>query len=339
MAGVIRSSRPVGRPQTGGVSSIELRPVASEQVEELCALTNRSQQFDGVPRVLTVEELLEDLERPYHDLALDARAAYRDGELAGWARVWNPPSEASQERAYLLGEVDPAHRCQGVGRLLLGWSLARAEERLRSRAHDLPRFVRVDAFDSIEANHRLYARLDFTPVRWFEEQRRPLVDLPVVAVPRGAVLASWPDDRDEEIWAVHNATFVDHWGSAPTTSEDWSQAVRGHGARPDLSTVALDADTGAVVAHCLNHAYPEDDELTGRREAWIDSVGTLRDWRRRGLASAMIAWSMEAFAAAGFTHAMLGVDTDNPTGAARLYRDLGFEPERRSITYQIEVAI
>ena len=138
---------------------------------------------------------------------------------------------------------------------------------------------------------------------------------------------------------MHNAAFADHWGSTPIAPEDWSQVLHGHGTRLDLSTVALDAETGAVVAHCLNGAYPEDDDLTGRREAWIDSVCTVRDWRRRGLASAMIAWSMQALEAAGFTHAMLGVDTDNPTGAARLYRSLGFELDRRSTTHEIRVAV
>jgi len=34
---------------------------------------------------------------------------------------------------------------------------------------------------------------------------------------------------------------------------------------------------------------------------------------------------------------MIGVDADSPTGAARLYRNLGFTTERRSITHQIEV--
>jgi ribosomal protein S18 acetylase RimI-like enzyme len=52
----------------------------------------------------------------------------------------------------------------------------------------------------------------------------------------------------------------------------------------------------------------------------------------------MIARSLEGFARAGFSHAALDVDADNPTGAARLYRKLGFEPHLRSITYQIEVA-
>ena len=91
------------------------------------------------------------------------------------------------------------------------------------------------------------------------------------------------------------------------------------------------------MAICLNHAYPEDDELTGRREAWIESLGTVRDWRRRGVASALIAASLATFAADGFTHALLGVDSDNPTGAAHLYRALGFERQRRSITHQIEI--
>jgi mycothiol synthase len=86
-------------------------------------------------------------------------------------------------------------------------------------------------------------------------------------------------------------------------------------------------------------AYPEDDERTGRREAWIENLGTVGPWRGRGLASGLLAWSMRAFAAAGFSHAMIAVDSDNPTGAARLYRSLGFECERRSVTHQLEITV
>jgi mycothiol synthase len=320
------------------VPVLDLRPVTLEQVDELCALANRTEQFEGIPRVLTVDELREDLEAPHVDVSADTRAAYVDGELAGWAWIWNPPSEVRLERAYLLGEVDPAHRGQGVGRALLAWSLGRAEERLRARDHDLPRYVRVDAYDFLDANHRLYARMGFEPIRWFEELVRPLEDLPAVVVPEGLELRPWPDDREEELRIVHNEAFADHWGSAPIGPPEWHAATTGHGARTDLSFVAVDEDTDRVVAICLNHAYPEDDELTGRREAWIDSLGTVRDWRRRGAASALIASSLAAFAAERFTHALLGVDSDNPTGAAHLYRALGFERQRRSVTHQIEIA-
>jgi mycothiol synthase len=319
------------------MSTIDLRPVTLDQLDELCALANRAEQFEGIPRVFMVDELRQDLEGPHVDVAVDARAAYVDDELAGWTWIWNPPSEVSQERAYVFGEVDPAHRRQGVGRALLTWGMARAEERLRSRDHDLPRYVRVDAYDFLEANHRLYARMGFEPVRWFEELGRSLEPLPPVVVPDGVELVPWSLDRNEEYRLVHNEAFADHWGSTPMEPSDWEDATVGHGARPDVSFVAVEESTGRAIAICLNHAYPEDDELTGRREAWIDSLATLRGWRGRGVASALIARSLEAFAAEGFTHAMLGVDSDNPTGAARLYQSLGFERERRSITHQIEI--
>jgi hypothetical protein len=37
------------------------------------------------------------------------------------------------------------------------------------------------------------------------------------------------------------------------------------------------------------------------------------------------------------THASLGVDSDSPTGAAKLYRGLGFELSQRLITRQITI--
>jgi ribosomal protein S18 acetylase RimI-like enzyme len=92
------------------------------------------------------------------------------------------------------------------------------------------------------------------------------------------------------------------------------------------------------VGACLNHRYEADDAVHGRREGWIMSLSTLPQWRGRGIASALIERSLHTFAGAGLTHAAIGVDGDSPTGAARLYRSLGFEPLRRSITSQIEVA-
>ena len=210
------------------MSSVELRAVRPDQLEELCALSNRAVSHEGVPRVITVAEFEETIEAPYLDLDLDSRAAYRDGRLVGWTWVWNPPSEGLLERAYLFGDVDPAARGQGVGHALLGWGLARAEERLRGRDHDLACYVRVEAYDWMEANHRLYQDLGFTPVRWFEELVRPLVDLPAVEPIGGVALAPWPDDRDEELRLVRNAAFADHWGSAPVDPA----CVAGGGARP-----------------------------------------------------------------------------------------------------------
>jgi ribosomal protein S18 acetylase RimI-like enzyme len=83
--------------------------------------------------------------------------------------------------------------------------------------------------------------------------------------------------------------------------------------------------------------YEADDELLGRRDAWIDILSTLRAWRGRGVGSALIIEALHAYRDADLTHASIGVDSDNPSGAARLYRALGFEPIQRTIAHQIEL--
>ena len=319
------------------MDDIELRSADAGDLTTIAALVRRAEAHDGVPRVVADDELAQDLASPHVELDTDTRVAVRHGALIGWALVWNPPAQHRLERAELYGDVSPEHRGTGVGRSLLGWSIARARERLAGRDHGLPRFLRVNAFDWLDDRHRLYRRFGFAAVRWNDELIRGLDDLPSVSVPGGVTLMRWPDDRDDEVRTVRNAAFADHWGSTVVEPESWRDFVRGHGARPDLSVVAVDDGTGEVIGLCVNHAYPEDEAVTGRRDAWIANVATVRAARGRGVATAMIAWSLAAFAEAGFSHALLDVDTENPTGAARLYRNLGFEPLHRSITYEIEV--
>jgi ribosomal protein S18 acetylase RimI-like enzyme len=173
-------------------------------------------------------------------------------------------------------------------------------------------------------------------VRWFEELRRPLTDLPPPGEVDGITIVPWPDERDDELLSVRNAAFADHWGSTPISPATWNDHTHGFGSRPDLSFIAVDADDRAV-GISVNARYEADDEVTGRRDGWIMTLGTLAEYRGRGIASALIVASLHAFAAADLTHAALGVDSDSPTGAARLYRALGFQPAERSCRYQLEV--
>ncbi len=314
--------------------SVELRPLVDDDLEAIRELHQRSYDHDGVPMVVELDELREEFDSL--DAAHDLRLAFVDGALAGYAFTYHLPSDVKEERCYIMGEVDPALRRHGVGTALLRWGVGRATEQLRSSDNDLPKYIRVDAYDYIDDAHALYAREGFEPVRYNEELLRSLDDLPPTPELDDVTIVPWPDDRDEEIRLEKNEAFADHWGSTPTSQANWAKLVRGFGSRVDLSFVALDP-TGAVIGHCLNMRYPEDDERIGRKDAWIDSLGTLRAWRGRGIASAMIAHSLTAFAGEGLTHASIGVDSANPTGAAELYRALGFEREQRTITHQIEI--
>ena len=320
------------------MSSIELLPASADDIERMCALLRRAEAHDRVPRVMLVDEMREEMETDNVDMATDVRLAVVDGQLAGYVHTFHLPSDVRIERCYIFGTVDPAWRDRGVGRTMLSWGKDRAAEQLRTSTNSLPKYIRVDSYDYIESAHRLYARMGFTPVRWFEELLRPLTDLPPRRQVDGIDIVPWPDDRDEEARQMKNVAFDDHWGSAPTSPENWHVNVRGFGARPDLSFVAIEQGSGRIVAVCVNHRYEADDDLIGRRDGWIETLGTLAEWRGKGLASALIVESLHQFAAADLTHASIGVDGDSPTGAARLYRALGFEPRQRSITSEIQLS-
>ncbi len=315
---------------------MELRPVRPDERPAVRDLHQRSFDHDGVPEVLSLEEVEEELDDGHVVLETDTRVAVVDGVIVGTCWAYHLPSDVKEERCYLNGEVEPAFRGNGVGRELLAWGIDRAAELLQSSGSELPKFIRVDAFEFIEDAHRLYRRMGFEPIRYMDELLRPLTNLPASREVDGIRIVPWPADRDEEIRLEKNAAFADHWGSTPTSPKHWEQAVHGYGSRLDLSFIAVD-DHDRVVGHCLNRRYPEDDELIGRSDAWIDSLGTLAEWRGRGIASAMIIRSLRAFAADGLTHASIGVDSANPTGAAELYRSLGFNRHQRSITHQIQI--
>ncbi len=318
------------------MTTIELCPLSADDLPTICELHQRSQRHDGVQQVIQLEELEEELDDVAVVLATDTRAAFADGQLAGYAYTYHLPSEVREERCYVFGEVDPQMRRLGVGSALMSWAIRRAEAQLRSSERTLPRVIRTDKYDYIEGAHVLFAEVGMQPVRYMEELLRALDDLPRIPEVQGLRIITWPDERDEEIRHEKNAAFEDHWGSTPTSEHHWEQMARGFGARPDLSFIALD-EADRVVAHCLNKRFEGDDDLLGRRDGWIESLGTLREWRGKGVASALIAHSLHAFAEAGLTHASIGVDSDNPTGAAGLYRRLGFQPRQRSITHEIRL--
>ena len=138
----------------------------------------------------------------------------------------------------------------------------------------------------------------------------------------GFQLVPWETVDSESIRDAHNEAFADHWGSTPIPRESWEHMGEASDLRPDLSFVAV-AD-GEVLGYARNAVVPDDWELLGRKEGWVEQLGVRRAWRKRGVASALLGNSMRAFLEDGLDHAALAVDTDNPTGAYGLYRRLGF---------------
>lgn len=315
--------------------SLELVAVGSEDIDAIHGLFRRWEAHWEVPMATSAEEIHDNLTGPHLMPDLDVRGIWSGDRLVAVGAVYHSPSGVRQERVFLEGRVDPACRGCGLGRRLLAWQVERGVEKLRACDPSLPWFVRTNEYEWVTDAHHLYTRFGMMPVRWFEELIRPLSDPLSAPVPEEVEILPWVEVPSEEARQVSNASFADHWESTPRDSEAWEHMLSATSNRTDLSFVAV--QEGRVIGICLNAHFPRDQEVTGRRDGWILHLGVLEDRRRMGVASALIDRSLEAFREAGFSHAMLGVDADSPTGASGLYRRLGFQPLTRSIMSELQI--
>ncbi len=314
---------------------LHLEPAAPSDAEPIHALVRKSEIHDREPLVTPIQEIRELFQDPHLDPTEDVRLAVLGDRPVGWGHVWHHPSGERLERAFLFGTVDPEWRGRGIGRAIFGWQLERARIILSTYPESLPRFVKTSAWEWLSDAQHLYERFGLEPVRWFDELLRPLEPPLAIAGIDGAHIEPWNENRSDEVRLLHNQAFADHWGSGSIDPEAWADRLTSFGTRLDLSVIAL-ADS-RVVGYSINEVYPEDEELLGRRDGWIGTLGVDRDHRGGGIGSALIATSLELFRRAGLTHASIGVDADSPTGAHHLYRRLGFEMEKRSVTHQLEL--
>lgn len=322
-----------------------LSPVVDADLPDVVDVLNRRHQVDGPSIRMEVDELRQELSSSLTTMSRDSRVARDEsGRIVGLVYTIHLPAHdvpahevrpgTALPRCYVEGCVDPDARGRGFGRVLLAWGVEHARELLTSTPNPGTPVIRVSRGLNDRATARLHQRFGFVDVRWFEDLSRPLDDLPARRDPRGVVIEPWPADSSL-VLPVKNSAFRDHWGSTPTTPEGWREMVHGFGGRPDLSTVARDTSTGEIVGYLLTHRYPADDAVNGARQVWIDNLGTLASHRGRGVASALIVDALHRYDDHDFTHAMIGVDTDNPSGAHRLYRNLGFTPRYSSVTSEI----
>jgi len=84
----------------------------------------------------------------------------------------------------------------------------------------------------------------------------------------------------------------------------------------------------------LSAIYPERNERVGCEHGWVEALAVLREHRRKGLGRALLLEGMRALRGRGCTHLMLGVDSQNPTGALGLYESVGFREWSTGITFR-----
>jgi len=335
------------------------RPITAADLEQWAVLLAAIEAVDQEDEHVGVEELTEFLDHPDIDFPRGTTAAFDaagNGEMVAYGML-QARNEADPEHLFwVTGAVHPDHRRRGLGNRLLNWakqaSVPLHEERFPGRPMSLVGNIAVKLADTLA----LFERHGYQQSRWFNGMAIDLTasDLPPALAPGGSapeppdgvVFVPFTAERSADALRVRNESFVGHWGSTATSTEAWAHRIASAVFRPGFTYLAYErtaggdgAALGEPLALVLGEEYEIHQRATGKRDLHIALVGTLRAARGRGIATALLTDVLRRARAAGFDSASLGVDSDSPTGATRLYSRIGFEVQDTVVAQLLPVVI
>jgi ribosomal protein S18 acetylase RimI-like enzyme len=137
------------------------------------------------------------------------------------------------------------------------------------------------------------------------------------------------------IWNADVEAFQDHWGFSVPTEDDYQFWLTNKTTfQPHLWKIAWDIATDQVAGQVKTFINLEENKKFKRQRGYTEFISVRRPWRKQGLARALIAQSLLAQKDAGMTESALGVDTENLSGATRVYEACGFQVAKRSTIYR-----
>ena len=275
------------------------------------------------------------------DMAVQGWTESSEPELLGWWRMMDLEQNSwalhddTEVRAYAVlfvhgdtaeldGFVHPDHQGRGLG----AWLVARAEERARelgkSKLHGY----------SLAGDARAHALFEQFGMRELRRFYRMVIDLEEPPPP-----PEWPDGlrvetfEPDDAQAFHTAmgeAFADEWGFVTMPFEEWREMrlVKDPDFDPTLWFLVRDGDEIAAVMR-------NEPDRSGA--GFVGALGVRKPWRKRGLALALLHHAFAEFYRRGKRRVALGVDSENPTGATRLYERAGMHVAFEVVTYGKEL--
>ena len=314
-----------------------------DDYRHMATITRVSAEVDDTERADTPEELEKFFAHltncdPYTDMIF-AEADPGDGrepEVIGYSRgTWR--EEGSGEYRYMFfGRILPAWRRKGIGGAMLRWMEGRLREIASTHPPEVEKFFLSIVMPGETGLAAMLAKTGYHPVRYgFEMVRPDLEDIPDYPLPEGFEVRQVLPEHYRAIWDADTEAFRDHWGFVEPSEEDYQAwLVDKTIFQPELWQVAWDIATNEVAGQVRTFIDHEQNKLYDRRRGYTEFISVRRPFRRRGLARALIVRSLRAQKEAGMTESALSVDSENLSGATKVYEDCGFRVLKRMTIYR-----
>lgn len=315
-------------------SGFQARPFAGPSdyplMAELINVCNRADSVDDRTSVSEIETNYRNLDNS--DPATDMIMVVRGDELVAYTRSAWWQETTGPRVSIVWAHVHPEVRATGVAAALFDWAERRGREVAAGAAADKVFDGWADARNQAEIT-RIYEERGYEPITYTADMVRPdLEAIPEWSLPDGVELRPVEDGHLRQIWDAAVEAFRDHWGFSEPTEASYQRFLEDPYRDESLWKIAWSGDR--VVGQVRSFIKPDQNQALGRARGYTEDISTVKEFRRRGIARALICASLEELRQQGMEEAALGVHTENPNGAFTLYESLGFEVKNLHTVYR-----
>jgi len=319
-------------PDVPGISARPWRDDADYAFAvELLNLEMRSVALDKLMTVKDIRNIWDNT--PHLELSKDSIFVEIDAVPVGFALVrWQDESGSRVYRHQCF--VHPDWRRRGVGTAMLEWAVAHIRDAAAGHAVDR-KVLRANVWRLPAPAADLLESFDYEVTDRFAELIRPNLDkIPDSSLPDGVEIRPVEEAHLRQIFDADCEAFRGHWGyrEDSASEEDWRWFLEFPHRDESLWKIAWAG--GRIVGQVRGYINKAENEAMNRRRGWCDEISTMRDYRRQGIATALICATLREFKVRGMTESALEVHVENENQALRFYTSLGFEVDSQSAIYQ-----
>jgi len=313
-------------------------PATQDDVAALADLLNEYWEvLTGVVK-FTLDDLKNIFSTPGFDMESSLLVVLSpQGEIVACGLVSDLSSPPIHPGVY--GCVRKGYEGQGLGTYIINWAEKQARQAIERCPDEARVSMHLQTAPSHEATVHLLEKQGLTPLRYSWIMMKDLDETPPQP--------EWPEDIQIQTLADFNQletiikavdeAFEDHWGYIDRSGDAERMKRLRYQIENDedfdasLWILAMDGEEIAGLSLC-------DPKLgTDRETGMVDVLGVRRPWRRKGLGLALLLHTFGEFRNRGYKRVALGVDTQNLSGATRLYKKAGMEVAREFVVFEKEL--
>ncbi len=294
-----------------------------------------TKEVNGVDWNITYEDIVNDDKwTPNFDIHEQLIYVELDGKIIGYfGYTWD--TELDGKILFLpWGVLLPEYWGRGIANLMLRYTEEKCCEIAASMPAESEKRYRVWKKKKAVAFVNFLQENGYKIERFFNCMIRP-IELPLVEhpLPPGMEIRPVEPAHYRAIWDATWEAFKDHWGYTPPTEEMYQVHLTDRFFQPHLWKVAWEGDRVCGVVH--NFLDEEENEMYNRKRGYTEDISVGREWRGKGVAKALITESIRMFREMDMDHTWLTVDSENLSGAHRLYELLGYTVVEDQTSYNL----